>query len=127
MTISWDSWRGSTNTGYIPVEQAALLIKDLLKIGQWKMSLHCFQTADEEACYHTHPAWAFRIVLWGGYTEELENGKRRWWFPLRFGFVAPSLSHRIHKLFFKKSYSLWIRGAKKHEIKLRGNGWPTNN
>lgn len=93
---------------------------------------HVFEGADEEGCFHTHPAWAFRLVLWGGYVEEAyikrhlyPNGhhyvlKKRWFFPGRFGIVAPHFEHRIDRLLFKRSVSLWVRGPIKFEILTRG-------
>jgi len=41
------------------------------------------------------------------------------------GLVKPSTSHRVHKLDRgQPAYSLWLRGPKVAEIKLRGIGWP---
>ena len=96
------------------------------------IGFHVFEDADEEGCFHSHPAWAFRLVLWGGYVEEAWirkdlglNGyhyvlKKRRFFPGRFGFVAPHFEHRIDRLMFKRSVSLWIRGPLKWDILTRG-------
>jgi hypothetical protein len=79
--------------------------------------------ADLAGCYHTHPAKALRLVLWGGYVEELEDGTRVQWWPGKVGLVRPDLSHRIASLPRGNSYSLWLRGPKTHKIELRGPGW----
>ena len=123
--MKWDSWRGNPNGERYRVEfeDATMLIKKLFHIGDWKVKLHAMVGSDSEGCYHTHEAWSFRLVLWGGYIEEMEDGKLRTWFPLRFGLISPKLSHRVARPIFKKSYSLWIRSPKKYEVELRGSGW----
>lgn len=90
----------------------------------WSLDLHKMVGADSPGCYHTHPAKAWRLVLWGGYIEELEDCTRvRCWWPGRFGIVQPELSHLIAALPHGTSYSLWLRGPKTHDIQLRGPGW----
>lgn len=96
------------------------------------IGFHVFEDGDEEGCFHSHPAWAFRLVLWGGYVEEAyvkrnlyPSGyhhvlKKRTFFPGRFGFVAPDFEHRIDRLLFKRSVSLWVRGPLKWDILTRG-------
>lgn len=123
--MRWDSWRGNPNGERHRVERedATMLIKKLLHFKGWKFKLHKFINADSPRCFHTHEAWSFRLVLWGGYIEEVEGGKKHTWFPLRFGFVSPMLSHRVARPIFKASYSLWIRSPKTHDIQLRGDGW----
>lgn len=114
----WDEWRGDL------LGNPVMLIKRLFRKGDFRVDLHCFIRADKEGCFHTHPRWAFRLVLWGGYTEELESGKKRFWFPGKGGFVSPSYCHRIHSLSFYASFSLWIRfPTKLHKVELRGPGW----
>lgn len=69
-------------------------------------------------------ARAVRIVLAGGYVEEIETGHRRVWRPAMVGIVRPSLSHRIASLINSRvSYSLWVRAPKTAPIALRGDGW----
>lgn len=115
--INWDEWRGSLDGRPI------MWIKNLLSFRGYKLDLHKFVGADDSQCFHTHPARALRVILWGGYIEELENGTNRKWFPLRFGIVTPSLSHRISKLLYARSYSIWFRWPKTAKIKLNGSGW----
>jgi len=121
----WDSWRGNPKgeRNRVEYKDATMLIKKLIHFKGWKIKLHKFINADSANCFHTHEAWSFRIVLWGGYVEELENGKRRIWFPMRLGFVSPKLSHRVAKTIFNASYSLWITSPKTQDVKLRGTGW----
>lgn len=116
--FTWDKWRGSYK------DQPTLFIKTLASWRGWSLDLHKFVFGDEEGCYHTHPATAFRFVLWGGYVEEMEDGSRRTWRPGRIGRVEPELSHRIVSLLNgRSSYSLWLRGPRRAEIELRGPGW----
>lgn len=121
----WTSWRGNPNgeKHIVEMHEASMLIKKLIHLWGWKVKLHAFIQPDSPNCYHTHEAWSFRFILWGGYIEELENGTLKRWFPLHFGLVSPHLSHRVEKIFFKRSYSLWIRSPKRHDIELRGTGW----
>jgi hypothetical protein len=114
----WDEWRGSLDG------RPTMWIKHLLSHKGFKVDLHKFVKADDKECFHTHPAKSIRVILWGGYFEELETGEIKIWLPFMFGRVAPRLSHRIAGLVFKRSYSLWIRWPKTHDIELNGTGWP---
>lgn len=114
----WHEWRGSLDG------RPTMLIRRLIKWRAFRVDLHCFIASDDPGCYHTHPRWSWRLVLWGGYIEELESGARRLWWPGRFGFVAPHLSHRVAAPIYRRSYSLWIRlPTPVHEVELRGDGW----
>lgn len=113
--LSWTEWRGSFDG------RPALLIKKLLKAFGCVVQLHCFVRADDPDCFHTHPAWAIRIILKGGYVEELGSGERRTWRAGRIGIVAPQLEHRIDALLNgRDSWSLWLRGPKVAKINVRG-------
>lgn len=91
---------------------------------RFHLDLHKMVGKDDPNCFHTHPAYAIRIVLWGGYIEEMENGRHRTWLPGMIGIVPPSLSHRIVGLRNgHTSYSLWIRFRKRASVLLRGDGW----
>lgn len=124
--LTWDDYRGDFDGN------PALFIK---RLASWRgrcIDLHKMVTADMPECFHTHPARAIRVILWGGYTEEVEgNGDPencqmdlRDWYPLMVGRVEPELSHRIAWLHGRVSYSLWLRGRKTHDTQLRGAGWP---
>lgn len=113
--ISWTEWRGSFDG------RPALLIKKLIRAFGCVVQVHCFIRADDPGCFHTHPAWALRIILSGGYIEETGEGRLRTWQPGRIGLVAPSLEHRIHALLNgKSSWSLWLRGPKVANVNIRG-------
>lgn len=100
-------------------------IKHLLKWRGFKLDLHQFVGTDAANCFHTHPARALRLIVWGGYVEQLENASYHTWRPGRIGLVSPSHSHRISELVNGAvSYSLWFRWPKTHEVRLRGDGWP---
>jgi len=101
-----------------------MLIKKLAAYKGRRADLHTMIAADAPGCHHTHPGRAIRVVLWGGYVEELEDGTTKAWRPGMIGIVRPELCHRISALPKGRSYSLWLRGRKTHEIQLRGKGWP---
>ena len=113
----WDEWRGSLEG------EKVMLIKNLLSWRGYKLDLHKFVGTDAIDCFHTHPAKAIRFVIWGGYVEEMEDGRFEIWLPLNAGVVSPGLSHRIGVLVSECSYSLWFRWPKTHEAELRGIGW----
>lgn len=120
--------------------------KTLITAFGWTLRAHCFVRADDPDCYHTHPSYAIRLVLWGGYIEDRPmwfpwGGDPRLkpvstfaksfsipyfkhWRPGMIGFVRPSFCHRIHELPKGRSYSLWLHGPKVASIKLKGAGWP---
>lgn len=122
--FSWDGWRGSGN-------RAVVIYKHLLKVGEWQIDLHKIAGVDKIGCYHSHPAWAYRIVLWGGYEEVIveEDPKGVWTIRnikifgfLAHGWVAPEYVHNIYKV-KPRTYTLWIRGPKTHKVRLIGKGW----
>lgn len=114
----WDEWRG-TKAGHV-----VMRIKSIATWRGRRVDLHQMVDADAAGCFHTHPARAVRIILWAGYTEEIEGGATRRWWPGMVGLVRPELSHRIAAVHGRASYSLWIRGRKSHPVQLRGDGWP---
>lgn len=113
--IGWDEWRGSLDG------RPALWIKKLIKAFGCVIQLHMFVRADDPECFHSRPAYAVRIILRGGYVEELGDGARRTWRPGMVGIVRPELEHRIDALRNgRDSWSLWIRGPKIRAIGIRG-------
>lgn len=116
--MRWDDWRGSFDG------RPTMWIRRLFSFRGRAIDAHKFVGADDPGCFHTHSARCFRIVLWGGYVEELEGGKMVTHRPGSMGFVRPELSHRVHALCNGRvSYSLWLRGRKTAKIELRGQGW----
>jgi len=113
--MTWDEWRGSIDG------RPSLWIKKLVRAFGCVVQLHKFVRADDPGCFHSHPAWAIRIILWGGYVEELDDGRWRAWEPGAVGLVKPALEHRIGGLLNgKSSWSLWLRGPKVAAINVRG-------
>ncbi len=118
LSVQWDEWRGDVQGN------VTMLVKHLILVRGRKVDLHKFVGRDAPGCFHTHPAPAIRVILWGGYIEELESGALREWKPGMVGTVRPELSHRIVQLRYGRcSYSLWLRGMKCSDIQLRGPGW----
>lgn len=117
--MTWDEWRGSFD------DRPSMWIKTLLALFGCRIDLHKFVRADDGDCFHTHPAYAVRIILRGGYVEELEDGTLQAWRAGDIGLVTPTTSHRVHGILGDRpAYSLWIRGPKIAEPQLRGIGWP---
>lgn len=107
-----------------PTSPVIFKIKHILYWRGRRIDLHKMVNADRAGCYHTHPAYAIRWIVWGGYVEELEDGTKKTWMPGMGGLVRPELSHRIDKLLNgRSSYSLWFRGRVFRDILLRGPGW----
>ena len=101
--LTWDEWRGSLDG--VPT----LWIKQLFSFRGFKISLHKMVGADAEGCFHTHPANAYRLILAGGYIEELLDGTLKTWLPGSFGKVPFWYSHRIASIVnTKESYSVWM-------------------
>lgn len=92
-------------------------MRKLIGFRGWSIRLHKFTDPDDVGCFHSHPAVAYRLILWGGYTEEQPDGTQRDWNVGDFGRVMPDFVHRIHKLHGKISVSLWIRGPITHKVK----------
>jgi hypothetical protein len=115
----WHEWRGHFDGTVV------MRVRNLIRFGGFRVDLHKFESADMEGCFHGHPARALRIVLRGGYIEELygQAGRRRICAPGFIGFVLPETIHRVDHLLNGPSWSLWIRWPKTAEIVLRGAGW----
>jgi len=81
--------------------------------------LHKFVAPDQKGCFHSHPAVAYRVILWGGYVEELKDGEQRAVNPFTISRVTPDLNHRVECLLNGKvAYSLWFRGKKTHKVEI---------
>lgn len=117
---------------------------ELFSIFGWTVGLHRFVGADAPGCFHSHLGVAYRLVLWGGYVEEVLRTPEMAWiarddlsrmdynttveaftykrtfFPGRFGKITHDFEHRIDRLLGKTSWSLWIRGPVTHEVNTRG-------
>lgn len=116
--IHWDEWRGSLDG------RPTLWVKHLFCRRGRHVDIHKMIAVDDPKCFHTHPAYAVRVILWGGYVEETEDGALHTWRPGMVGIVAPALCHRIAELRNGRvSYSLWIRFRKRAQVQARGNGW----
>lgn len=120
--MRWDRWIGTLDG------RPVMWTRTLFKRKWLTVELHKMVAGDDPGCFHSHPAHAIRVVLWGGYIdEELWRGV-----PLRMrcrpgyvGRVRPDYIHRIAKLLNGRvSYSLWIKFRKVARIELHGPGWP---
>lgn len=130
MMCWWDEWRFNQDNN-----KPVFFIKHIINLFGCRVDLHKMVGSDDPECLHSHPAHAIRIILWGGYTEQKRVQLKKYlpskvflttrsrWLPCMFGWVTPNFTHRIDKLNFKCSYSLWIRFRKTSDIKLTGEGW----
>lgn len=92
-------------------------IMNLVKFRGWTVRLHRFEHPDDPGCFHSHPAVAYRLILWGGYVEETPDGAHKSWRPLMLGRVDPDFVHRIHSLRNgRTSITLWVRGPITHKV-----------
>lgn len=119
----WDFWVGNDPLGGIA--SAVLFVRHLAHWRGRRVDLHKIVQADQPNCFHTHPAWAIRIILRGGYYEEAVDrvtGEpyHQVWRPGNVGLVAPQFTHRISRLINGPSYSLWLRGQCNHNIWVGG-------
>lgn len=122
--LKWD-----THVINDPTVGPVLAIKYLLRTRWLEVRLHKVIQPDEPEKFHSHPAYAVRVILSGGYQEALYKPDRkgrlfRTWRPGHVGLVTPSYTHRLHKLLNGPSYSLWLRGPRIRPVFLRGQGWP---
>ena len=69
---------------------AHIWVKHLLCGGGGHIDVHKIIAIDDPRLFHTHPAYAIRLILWGGYYEELEGGARKIWRPGMVGVVQPT-------------------------------------
>ena len=122
----WHEWRGSHDG------RPSMFIRNLISFRGFKLDLHKFVRADDPTCFHTHPAKAIRLILWGGYWEECQWPEplppdwtvlvQNHWRPGDVGIVRPELCHRIHQITNgRSSYSLWLRWPKSAEIHIQGD------
>jgi len=128
--MKWDKWRKNLEG------KDVFYTKFLFTIFGVRFAIHKMVGPDTENAYHTHPAKAIRVILWGGYSEDiyekaddgakLVTGAR--WFPGKIGLVKPSTTHRVSAIHNgRSSYSLWIRFKETEEVQLVGTGWKTPN
>lgn len=118
MTGFWHFWIGNAD------DRPTFFSRHLVHWLGCRLDLHKFVGADLPGCFHTHPAVAVRLVLWGGYTEEMEDGRHRTWVPGMVGVIRPADSHRVATLLNgRSSWSLWLRFRVVAEVRLRGPGW----
>lgn len=126
--LQWHSWAG-TSDGAPTMWSIPLFVRFGFSI-----QLHKMVGVDAPDCFHSHPAIAIRILLWGGYYEEPRDewlirphddspGVRALILfkpPFGIGIVRPNFWHRIYKLYSGNSYSLWIRFRKVQEAEAEG-------
>lgn len=125
----WDRWIGNELGNDTPPQEASLFIKNLVHRWRCRVDLHWIAQRDRYNFFHSHPAYAIRLVQMGGYVEEVAprgatigNTFYRTWKPGMWGVVSPRYVHRVHRLLDQRvgSYSLWIRGPVIAPIKTGG-------
>jgi hypothetical protein len=117
---SWDKTLNSERDG-----EPLLFMKHIWAWRGFRIDLHKIIYPDPWECFHSHPANAIRVILWGGYVEEYYDGKMVERKPGHIGIVRHDDIHRINRLRFERpSYSLWFRGKVRYQTQLKGTGWP---
>lgn len=107
-----------------------LYSKTLLDLFGFSINVHKIVDTDPPGRFHTHPANAIRVILKGGYVEELyadppyDPPVMLVWTPGAAGVVKMNWTHRIAALRNGPSWSLWLRGRTQAMTFLRGQGWP---
>ena len=130
MGMNWDLWVGNELGTDTRPEEAVLFIKNLINRWRCRVDLHWIAQRDRYNFFHSHPAYAIRLVQMGGYVEEvvpkgasIGNTYYRTWKPGQWGVVTPGYIHRVHRLLEPTgSLSLWIRGPVIREIMVGGFG-----
>jgi hypothetical protein len=95
--------------------------RDDRRTGKWRVRLHHFVGPDD-AGHHNHPfEWAFSIVLWRSYTEEVfetpEQIAERWGPGHPYSLRGVVRTRRVR-------WFNWIPWGKYHRItKLHGDVW----
>ncbi|WP_425618078.1 hypothetical protein NA78x_001771 [Anatilimnocola sp. NA78] len=100
------------------------------------LKLHQIVRPDDDRCMHDHPWWFLRIILWGGYTEDVRHAfelnetawmldvytetcvRKPWrpWAPWRIYWCPSNFAHRITKLTNgRSSWSLVLCGPRSQE------------
>jgi hypothetical protein len=117
------SWRWDSSVDNFD-HKPVLFVKKICRLPfGWQLHLHKIVRADKVDCYHSHPAHAVRMILRGGYIEEIFAGSLDIWEPFRIGRIRPEFVHRIDILLGRASWSLWLRGPIVADIELFGKGW----
>lgn len=111
--MRWD--RGPWSSG----KYHGILSKYLFQGRGRRIDLHRLMKPDGLDQFHSHPARSFRIILWGGYIEQMETGQYKVWKPGMMGYIPKDLCHRIH-LVFDPCYTLWFRGKDRFKVRLVG-------
>jgi len=115
-----------------PERDAVLFVWNLVHFRRSRLDLHWIKEPDRINFYHSHPARAYRVILWNGYVEQkvyrqgidphaITDGSTfvGWKFGSH-GWVEPDFVHRIDYVPKGGSWSLWFRGSITHEIKVGG-------
>jgi hypothetical protein len=76
-----------------------------------RVFIHWFHNGDPESYLHDHP-WSFwSLIIWGGYWEHTESGKR-WYGPLRLLRRPANWRHRVELPDGRRCWTLVWTGSK---------------
>jgi len=93
------------------------------------LKVHKIVRSDNDRCEHNHPWWFIRIILYGGYAEQIKGKtySRLPWRPWAFWRIypcLPSFQHKILRLFKRSNWSLVLCGRNKGSWGfLTKDGW----
>jgi hypothetical protein len=121
--MKWDRFVSSWND-----LRPVIWSKKLIHFGGYRLRLHKIVRADKRLCFHSHESRCFRLILWGGYVEEileddLEPTRYKTLYPGYFGTFDAGFTHRVDELLGKSSYSLFLMCPKQENVEFYGQGW----
>jgi hypothetical protein len=105
----------------ISQEQTYLVRLSISLIWDYSLKVHHILRPDSDRCEHDHPWAMWRVILWGGYVEQIHGElypRKPWrpWAPWRVYYSGPEFRHRITEfLNGKDSWSLVLCGPAQRE------------
>jgi len=94
----------------------------LLTTPWFDINLHGIYKEDEDKHLHNHPWSILTIILIGCYTEELEDDKESFRWPLSIAYRSREKFHKIKMLHSNYVYSLAITSKRRTEWGYNVNG-----
>lgn len=122
----WDRW--ISNEPDSDERAAVMWMRHVAHRWGRRIDVHKFVQADAPGFFHSHVANAIRMVVAGGYVEEVYDVVAQRpcgevvWRPGSFGIVRPGFVHRVARLLKGPSFSIWFRGRVTHPIRIYGEG-----
>lgn len=75
-------------------------------IGGWTLKLHVMLRPDPDSCLHDHPWGFWTLILWGGYVERVDGGRRNTLRPGTLHYRPALYRHTIERLLLRHAVTL---------------------